>query len=77
MAEAHDDEVVISHDGNGMTITQTGWRLTRDMADLSPVIFDVWNALWERCLCAHERMRRLAVVKRPAHAGDSVIWTIT
>ena len=77
MAEAHDDEVVISHDGSGMTITQTGWRLTCGMADLPPVIFDVWNALWEGCLCAHDRMRRLAVVKRPAHAGDSVIWTIT
>ena len=78
MASAHDDEVVIiSHAGGGMTITQTGWRLTRGMADLPPVIFDVWNALWEGCLCAHDRMRRLAVVKAPAHADDSVTWTIT
>ncbi len=77
MATAHNNDVVITHESGRMTITQTGWRLGRDMADFPPVIFDVWNALWAGCLCAHDRMRRLKVVKRPINAGDSVIWSIT
>ena len=77
MAMAHNDEVEIAHEGGGITISQSGWRLACNMADSPPVIFDVWNALWEGCLCAHDRIRRMEVLKRPAHSGDSVIWTIS
>ena len=73
MASAHDDGVIISHAGGGMTRHPDGMAPDLWYGGFSPVLFDVWNVLWEGCLCAHDRMRRLAVVKRPAHADDSVI----
>lgn len=76
MAAAHDDRMDIASTSEGLRLEQQGWRLTRGMDNVSPVVFTVWNALWEGCLSVHDRFRQLHVSATPTHAEDVVAWHI-
>ena len=76
MAAAHDDRMDVTSTSEGVRLEQQGWRLTRGMDNVSPVVFTVWNALWEGCLCVHDRFRQLHVSATPTHAEDVIAWHI-
>jgi len=61
-------------DDGGFLIRQTGWRLMRGLDPLHPAAFEVWNALWEGCLAAHDRHLRWSVRARQDQGAEAFEW---
>lgn len=79
LAGAHGDSPIApAVDG---TFGQSGWRLVRDMSQLSPaatgILFDAWNELWRGCASVHNRFLTLETLARPQTAEDDIGWRIS
>lgn len=78
IAEAHGDEPDAG--GDAAEIGQSGWRLVRDMGEISPatldVMFDAWSELWAGCLSVHNRFLTLRIDARPAGADGAIRWRL-
>jgi len=77
MGEAQRDEVAARQVDDGkFVVRQRGWRLMRGIAPLHEVAFEVWNALWEGCLAAHDRRLRWQVLARQDRGDEAFEWLI-
>lgn len=74
MAAAQGDDARIEPIEDGVVITQTGWRLMEGLEAQNAAAFDIWNALWEGCLAAHDRRLRWTVLAR---AEPGAAWRLT
>ena len=48
----------------------------RGLPNLSPAVFDTWNAIWEGALSVHHRRLVLEVRKRMDLGDDRFEWAI-
>ncbi|MBI1406139.1 MAG: hypothetical protein GC145_08450 [Caulobacter sp.] len=56
----------------GARVSQTGWRLMRDVPLDAALALACWNPLWEGALAAHNRGLRLETTLE----GEALTWTI-
>ena len=76
MGHAEGNETDTHRDGEEVVVTQTGWRLMRDVDEISPAVFESLNGLWEGALSVHNRFLRLDVAKRLDLGDDRFEWRI-
>jgi hypothetical protein len=77
MAEAQGDDVTIAADGEDIVLRQHGWRLMRGLEPQHEAAFDIWNALWEGCLAAHDRHLRWISAERQDQGAEDFVWRLT
>jgi hypothetical protein len=76
LAEAQDDRVECTEEGDAVVVRQTTWRLMRGVTPLAPAVFDAWNALWEGAVAVHNRRLVLGVRRRLDLGDDAIEWHI-
>lgn len=76
VARAQDDDVTLDGAGEYWTVRQSSWRLMRERANLSPVVFDAWNELWVGAALAHDRKLTLDVTRRRDRGDPVWEWRI-
>jgi hypothetical protein len=77
IAQAQGDEVTIRDCApEGLIVRQRGWQLMRGIVPLHPVAFEVWNALWEGCLAAHDRRLSWTVLARQDGGAEAFEWRL-
>jgi hypothetical protein len=75
-AEAEGDRAEVSEEGAVAVVRRYGWRLTRDLGQRHPCIFDAWNGLFEGALMVHNRCCVLDVVQRLDYGDPHIEWRV-
>ena len=68
-------ESSVEPDGS-ITVRRTGWRLMRELAPLSPAVFEGWNGLIEGALAVHDRFLVLDTLERLDRGDPATVWRI-
>ncbi len=76
MAAAQGDRVESGEEGGETVIRQTTWHLMNGVHAPHPVLFDIWNALWEGALAVHNRRLALVVRRRLDFGDDAFEWWV-
>jgi hypothetical protein len=76
LASGEGDEARISHDGGAVLVHRPGWRLMRDLAAVSPAVFEAWNGLLEGALAVHDRFLVLETLARVDYGDPEFVWRI-
>lgn len=76
MGVAQDDVLETQSTEDGACVRQTTWKLFGDVDDLSPSVFEAWNALWEGALAVHNRRLTLDITKRLDRGENCFEWRI-
>ncbi len=76
LAEGEGDAAEIVTAGGASLVRRPGWRLMRDLAPLSPAIFEAWNGLHEGLLAVHNRFLVLETVERLDLGDKAFTWRI-
>ena len=76
IAQAQDDRVEWSREGDEVVVRQHSWRLMRGVFPLPPSVFDAWNALWEGALSIHDRRLGLLVTRRLDRGDPRIEWRL-
>ncbi|MEZ5945530.1 MAG: hypothetical protein R3C13_06355 [Hyphomonas sp.] len=68
------DEAGLQHDGDRITLTQSGLRIVRGLeGDERTRLLACWAELWRGAIASHRHFMDLTVVPQ----ADSLIWTLT
>jgi hypothetical protein len=73
LAAAQGDAVEVAREGDGLRLSQRGWRLAPE-AVAGEDGFALWNELWVGMLAAHDRTLRWRLVER---SGETVRWRLS
>ncbi|MBS0561833.1 MAG: hypothetical protein JSR21_17425 [Proteobacteria bacterium] len=78
MAAGQDDAAHAERRPDGsLLVRQSGWRLLRGLEHPHPVMAEIWNALWEGCLAAHDRFLTWRMEEATLADGGAFRWRLS
>ena len=76
IAEGEGDSATVSHDGDSVLLSRTGWRLMRGIENPPTGAMEAWNGLIEGLAMVHNRFLTIDLVARVDHGAPQTVWRI-